>query len=308
MRNLNGLRVLVIGGSGFLGTHLLDHLSQANCELHGTSRAPVSGTSRIRWWKGTACDVDWLRSLTKNVQPNVIYQLASASFGRQDPQLILPTFEDDLRTTVNTLLVAQELSVDRVIITRSLEEPLDPASAPSSPYAAAKAASGIYGRMFSGLYGLPLVMLRLFMTYGPGQKAYKVIPYTISSMLGGKVAQISSGNRPVDWVYVEDIMSAFVSAAVANEAIGKEIDIGSGKLIPIVDVIKKIHRMIPEAPDPQFGAIADRKNEQVRAANLEPAERTLKWRPTTTLQEGLSQTVKWYQARGQLKTEVKCGT
>ena len=77
---------------------------------------------------------------------------------------------------------------------------------PSSPYAAAKAASGLYGLLFQHLYSVPVVMLRPFMTYGPGQKAHKVIPFTIQSMLKGKSPTLSSGTRPMDWIYVSDVI------------------------------------------------------------------------------------------------------
>jgi UDP-glucose 4-epimerase len=233
------------------------------------------------------------------LKPDIIFQLASASLGGQDPQLVLPAFENDLRTTVNALVAAQECGVGRVIITRSLDEPLqgEGTTAPPSPYGAAKAASGLYGRMFHELYGLPVVMLRPFMTYGPGQKVHKVIPYTILSMLRGVSPRLSSGERGVDWVYVHDVISAFVAAATRPEAVGKEIDLGTGTLVSVRDVVEEIGRLIPGAPQPSFASRSDRVNEVVRLADLKTAETSLGWRPTTLLREGLAQTIDWYRKR-----------
>jgi nucleoside-diphosphate-sugar epimerase len=299
MDNLDSSTVLVIGGNGFLGRHLLEELSHGGAELHAVSRGAVVDTARVQWWQGSASDIDWLRQLLKRLRPAVIYQFASASLGGQDAKMVLPTFEDDLRTTVNTLVAAHERGAGRVLITRSLDEPSpsQPAKAPSSPYAAAKAATGLYGRMFQQLYGLPVVMLRPFMTYGPGQKLHKVVPYAISSMLRGEAPRLSSGKRAVDWVYVQDVVSALVAAATRQEAIGKEIDVGSGELTSVFDVVREIQRLIPGAPEPSFGSVADRLNEEVRVADLRTAETSLGWRPTTPLRAGLSQTIEWYRAR-----------
>ena len=149
--------------------------------------------------------------------------------------------------------------------------------------------------MFHQLYGVPVTMLRLFMTYGPGQKAYKLIPYTILSLLKGQPPKLSSGVRPVDWVYVQDVITAFIAAAVKPEAVGQIIDIGSGSLVPVREVIEEIHRLIPQSPKPLFGALPDRTVESVRRAETEAAARILAWRATTPLSEGLCQTIQWYR-------------
>jgi UDP-glucose 4-epimerase len=297
MGDLGGLNVLVIGGNGFLGRPLLACLEKAGACIQAVSRSLPSETGKVRWWHGSAADMQWLRELITRLKPDVIYQLASASLGGQDPGLVLPAFEDDLRTTVNTLVAAQECGASRVIFTRSLDEPppAKNAKAPASPYAAAKAASGLYGRMFHELYGLPVVMLRPFMTYGPGQKAYKVIPYTILSMLRGESPRLSSGKRGVDWVYVDDVVSAFIAAATRAEAVGKEIDLGTGRLHSVHHVVEEIRKLIPGAPEPSFGSRPDRVHEENRAADLKTAESSLRWRSTTPLTEGLSLTIDWYR-------------
>jgi UDP-glucose 4-epimerase len=296
MENLQGLTVLIIGANGFLGRHLLARLRWQHCNIHAVSRSGAPDGTAVRWWQGNAKDIGWIRALTHRLKPDVIYQLASASVGGQDPALVLPTFEDDLQTSVNALIVAHECKVRRIILTRSMDEPVPLATkAPASPYAAAKAASGLYGQMFYELYGVPVVMLRPFMTYGPGQKGYKVVPYTILSMLKGESPKLSSGNRGVDWVYVDDVISAFIAAAIRPEAVGQEIDLGTGNLISVRAVIEEIQRLIPEAPEPTFGACPDRANEQVRAADIKTAEGSLGWRPSTSLRDGLSQTIEWYR-------------
>ena len=305
MENLDGLKVLVTGANGFLGTRLLTQLAGGKADLHAVSRSVPSEDSRVRWWQGSAANLNWIRELIVHLKPDVIYQLASASMGGQDAKYVAAAFESDLQTTVNVLVAAQESGVKRVIITRSLDEPSPgEMKAPRSPYAASKAAGGLYGRMFYELYGLPVVMLRPFMTYGPGQKAHKVIPYTILAMLRGESPTLSSATRAVDWVYVDDVISAFATAAVRPEAVGKEIDLGSGKLVPISRMVEEIRRLIPSSPAPIFAQKSDRVNEQVRVADVEAAKATLGWRASTPLRDGLLQTIEWYRDRQNLSASL----
>ncbi len=231
------------------------------------------------------------------VKPGVVYNLASAGRGEQRVDLVLPTFENDLRTTVNTLVAAQEAGCGRVVITRSLDEPLTAGQAAASPYAAAKLASGIYGKLFSEMFGLPVVMLRPFMTYGPGQKSHKVLPYVIACMLKGESPVLGSGDRLVDWIYVDDVIAALVCAATAPDAAGAEIDLGSGTMISIRDAVDQIQMLIPGAPAALFRPQPDRSKEQIRTADLDRAKQLLGWAPKTSLLDGLTQTIGWYQAR-----------
>jgi UDP-glucose 4-epimerase len=179
----------------------------------------------------------------------------------------------------------------------SLEEPvLDGGPVQlSSPYAVAKACCTYYGLMFHQLYGVPVTMLRPFMTYGPGQKPYKLIPYTILSLLKAESPKLSSGVRPVDWVYVDDVITAFLKAAVQPEAVGARIDVGSGTLVPVREVAEQIQQLIPNSPPLLLGALPDRVTEMVRCAETETAARVLDWRATTPLAEGLQKTIEWYR-------------
>jgi nucleoside-diphosphate-sugar epimerase len=235
--------------------------------------------------------------LVADVKPEIIYCLASASRGGQDPELVLPTFENDLQTAVNALAAAREYGCRRVIMSGSLEEPIlgCKPKAPSSPYAAAKAAARLYGRMFHQLYSVPVVILRVFMTYVQGQKDHKIIPYTIQSMLKGLSPALASGTRLVDWIYVDDVIKALIAAATMPGAVGMEIDVGSGTLTAIREVVEHIRRLIQHAPEAGFGFLQDRANEEVQVADLEAAEKILGWTPSTSLSQGLSKTVEWYR-------------
>jgi nucleoside-diphosphate-sugar epimerase len=295
---LRGKTVLVTGASGFLGGHLVASLTREGAQVHAVSRsvaAPQVG--EVRWWQGDLRDLEWLQQLTVAIQPDVIYGLATSGQGGQNREAVLPTFENDLRTTINTLLAAQQCACGLVVLAASLEEPMFDGRPVviATPYAAAKTAATFYASLFSQVFGVPVAVLRLFMSYGPGQRPQKLIPYTITSMLKGETPRLSSGVRPVDWVYVEDAISAFMRAAVVPEAVGTIIELGSGEMVSVRSVVELIHDLLPGSPNPEFSATRDRVLEQVRHAETEPALRILGWKATTPLSAGLAQTIQWYK-------------
>lgn len=287
------------GANGFLGRHLIAGLTEHGAKIHALSRSVPPCTDGVQWVQGDLTNEVQVLEVVRRIKPALIYQLASSSQGGQDARFVLPNFENDLRSTVNVLLAAKAYGCQRIVLAASLEEPvLDgrPITV-SSPYAAAKASCTYYGLMFHQLYGVPVTLLRLFMTYGPGQKPYKLIPYTISSLLKNQPPKLSSGIRPVDWVYVEDVIPAFISASVTPDAVGAVIDIGSGSLVKVREVVEELWRQIPGSPAPHFGALPDRIMETVRCAEIDPAIRILDWKATTPLSAGLCRTVEWFRER-----------
>jgi nucleoside-diphosphate-sugar epimerase len=151
--------------------------------------------------------------------------------------------------------------------------------------------------MFHRLYGCPVVTARLFMGYGPGQARDKVIPSTILSLVRRESPRLSSGLRPLDWIYVEDVIDGLMRAAAAPGVEGATVELGSGTLLPLRAIVERLVQMIDPSITPRFGALPDRPNGDVRTADLERASTLLGWRPTTPLEAGLGKTIEWYRAR-----------
>jgi nucleoside-diphosphate-sugar epimerase len=208
---------------------------------------------------------------------------------------------NNLLSTVNVLSAAAEVGGCRVILTGSMEEPdlADEGPVPCSPYSAAKWAAGGYARMFHALYGLPVVNLRVFMVYGPGQKDLsKFIPYVTNSLLRGESPRITSGRRPVDWVFVEDVVDAQLVAASRGESLGgATLDVGSGELVTVGEVARSLTRLVNSAVEPLFGAVEERPLQAVRAANVSRTQSVTGWKPCMPLAEGLERTVAWFRCR-----------
>ncbi len=299
-------KILVTGASGFIGTHLCNKLHSNGAEVHGVSRVEhPEDDNNVHWWQGDMSDINITRKVMNEIRPDIIFHLASHVAGARNLELVLPTFHDNLTTTVNILSVATELDCNRIIITGSLEEPDpdDSAVLPSSPYAAAKWAGSAYARMFYALYKTPVALARLFMVYGPGQKDLrKLIPYVILSLLRKEPPKLSSGERLVDWIYVEDVVDGLLSMAQAPNIEGRTIELGSGVLVSVRNVVEKLVSIIDAKMKPIFGDVAERPMEQVRIANTEDSCSVIGWKTDTSLNKGLENTVKWYREQSENPT------
>lgn len=295
----SGQKLLITGANGFLGHHLSRRVCESGAEVHAVARnLPTDRDTYLRWWEGDVSDLTTVKRLFINIQPDIVFHLTSHGVGAPDFQLVFPTLSSDFLATINVLTAATQHGCPRVVVTASLEEP-QPGSeeiTPSSPYAAAKWASGAYARMFHRLYGTPVVIVRPFMTYGPGQRSHKIIPQVTLDLLRGRSPRLSSGRREVDWVYVDDVIDGFLAAAQQENVEGSTIDLGSGILVSIREVVMQLATLIDANIEPSFGALPDRPFEKIRAADVEFAYAKLRWSAETTLESGLAQTVEWYRA------------
>jgi UDP-glucose 4-epimerase len=293
-----GEKVLVTGGRGFLGSHLCRRLLNCGVEVHATSRHPQSQeTTQMQWWQADLQDISVARDLLRKIKPDVIYHLAGSVGASPSLELILPTFHSLLLSTVNLLTAVAETGCRRFILTGSLTEPQIGKSEPipGSPYAASKWAANAYGRMFHELFATPCVIVRPFMTYGPGQDPRKIIPAVILSFLKGEAPRLSSGRWEADWVYVDDVTEGFLKVAVAPQIDGATIDLGSGQLVSVQAIVDQLTEIVGNGLKPLFGALPDRPLEQVRVADIVDTHAKLGWKASISLETGLKQTVEWYR-------------
>lgn len=291
--------VLVTGASGFIGSHLLDRLG-ALTEIHAVSRAnqPRAVGRSQRWWCTNLSDLAEVRRLVNAVKPKVILHLAGEVLGAREVSVVPATLENNLVSTVNLMIAAVDAGVRRMVIAGSMEEPspLDPDPVPCSPYAAAKWAAAGYARMFHALYQLDVVVLRVFMVYGPGQMDLrKLVPYVLVTCLRGASPRLSSGRRKVDWVYVDDVTRAFVCAAEQPDLGGKTVDVGTGEATSVRTVAEKLVFLTNPDVSLELGALPDRPFERECVADVLRSEAVLGWRAATPLDEGLLQTARWYR-------------
>jgi nucleoside-diphosphate-sugar epimerase len=294
-----GRPVLVTGGLGFIGSALVTRLARAGAKIHTASRRPAPQDGTGRHWRADLSDAAAVGELVREIRPDYVFHLASHVMGAPDLKHALPTFRGNLQSTVNLLCSLAETGCRRMLTTGSLVEPESGVrSVPNSPYAAAKWAASDYARMFHALYGFPVAIARVFMVYGPGQQdETKLVPYVIRCLLDGKVPEITSGAHRIDWIFVDDVVSGFVRMALTPDVDGKSVDLGSGTLITIRELVDRICELMETNLVPAYGALPDRPLEPLRIANVAESRRVLGWSPTVDLGEGLRRTIDWYRER-----------
>lgn len=288
--------VLVTGASGFLGAHLVRALLAAGCSVDAVSRrAQSSAAPKLRWWQADLAVAGESERVLAGARPEVVFHLASLVTGNRGLEFVLPAFQANLESTVRLLAAASAAPAGtcrRIVVAGTMEEPeRSSVDAPGSPYAVAKAAATLYARFFHSLYATPVVMARIFMVYGPGQVDHtKVVPYSILSALRGEAPRLTSGTRPVDWIFVDDVVAGLLAMAEVAGIEGETFDLGSGELVTVRQIVEKICHALA-APPPAIGALADRPLEAVRRANIAKSLGRLGWRPLIGLEEGLHRTI-----------------
>lgn len=313
--NWNNKRVLVTGAGGFIGSHLAERL----VELGATTRALVHYNALGTWgWldgsplarhmevvSGDVRDRDSVRQAMAGV--DVVFHLAALiaiPYSYQAPASYIGT---NVQGTLNVLQAARELGLERLVHTSTSEVygtaryvPIDedhPLQG-QSPYSASKIGADKMTEAFYLSFGLPVVTVRPFNTFGPRQSARAVIPTIIAQCLGGQAVHLGSLHPTRDLSFVGDTVTGFVQSAEAPAAIGRTVNLGSGREISIGDLAHLIVRLtgrdVSIESDPQRVRPAGSEVERLLADNR-LARSLLAWEPQTSLEDGLTITIRWMQ-------------
>ncbi|RLG42750.1 MAG: nucleoside-diphosphate sugar epimerase [Thermoproteota archaeon] len=309
--------VLVSGGAGFIGSHIVELLLSRNevervlvLDNFFTGKLdnlkPFLKDQRLKIVRGDIRNRDLVKKLIKEVD-FVFHQAAivSVPLSIKEPEL---TNDVNVNGTINLLEAALDSDIERFVYASSCAIYGNPDSLPIreesridplSPYAASKLAAESYCRAFYQSYGLKTVCLRYFNVYGPRQAggAYSgVISIVMRQILEGKSLTIrGDGSQTRDFVFVKDVAEANLLASERDEAVGKVFNIGTGKAITIKELAEIISSITGRNTGIKYVPML--KGEVLHSvADITLARRVLGYNPKFTLEEGLRRTFKWLAA------------
>lgn len=309
---IQGNKILVTGGAGAIGSVLVKELLNHECrltvldDLSSGYLENLPQNPQLDFIEGNICDNGVLHSAFKK-KFDVVFHLA-ALFANEN-SIVHPERDLEIngRGTLKVFQACMENSVKRVVYTSSSciyensDEPFSEASTThlETPYAITKLLGEQYGLFFYGHYKLPLVILRLFNCYGPGEypgKYRNVIPNFIYRALQGKKLPITgTGAETRDFTYVEDTVRGIILAATVDDAVGQILNLGSGKDTTVLTLAETINRLTDNAADVEYLPRRTWDTIERRLASIRKARKILGYEPMITLEQGLTRTVLWFK-------------
>jgi nucleoside-diphosphate-sugar epimerase len=307
IESYHGCRVLITGGSGFIGHHLRARLSDAGAKVFSVDR---TGRSSSEDESSINCDLrDYakLQSVTDGVSPEIVFHLAADIDRTPEFDAIYRMVEGNLIGTINLFKCLREWKgLQKVIVAGTAEEyghnpiPFHEESRenPVSPYSFSKACVSQLAGLAAKLYGLPVIVVRAALVYGPGQGPNMLIPALIQTLLRGERFAMTGGEQTRDFVFIDDLVEAYIKAGMAEAHQGEIINIGSGEAHKIKDIANWIALYLHKDHLIDIGAQKYRKSEVMGyVVDITRARRMLNWEPQTPLEEGLRITIESYRSK-----------
>lgn len=321
------MRTLVTGAAGFIGSHLVDRLLSEGEEVLGVddlSSGTLSNLSEARatrMGKFSFQRIDItstaVSDLIKRTKPDMILHLAAQVDVRKSVRDPIHDAMINLIGTLNILEAATEVGTRKVVFTSSggciYGEPDEsrlpvtedqvflPEALPESPYGVSKKVALDYLRYYRAVKGLDFTALALANVYGPRQEPAsevglegQVVAIFCRKMLSGRPCTIyGDGTQTRDFVYVDDVVTAFLAAR--DRGSGELINVGSGRELSVND----LYTRLAELTSTRFEPIqAEARPGELHRIVVDPAKagEVLGWSPVTELDEGLKHTVAWFRA------------
>ena len=303
-------KILITGGSGFIGSHLVKYFLKNEQKVAITTKYDsVFDNIRLAsvWKKLTVIESD-LRNLDsikkiKKFKPDIIFHLAAyndvgGSFENQNEALT-----SNLIATTN-LLESLDVFEQFIYISTSevygfqktvpFQENMIPQ--PISPYSIGKYAGELYANMHMKFYNKPVKIIRPFNAYGPGQSMKAVIPEIIIKCLRGQKIITTEGLQTREFNFVEDLVSGFVACSKSNKTLRNVYNIGSNYEIRIKDLVMLVHELTESRSKLGIGLLKKRKTDISRMkSDYSKFNKETGWQPRTKLTEGLKITIEWYK-------------
>ena len=315
---INSKNVLITGATGFVGSCLTHRLVRVDCDLHIIKREQSSIwrikdiLNQVVIHNVNLIDGNSLVKLVRNIKPEIIFHTATYG-GYPFQKYVNKIIQTNIMGMVNLVNACSKVGFSIFVNTGSSSEygvkskPMNEADLlePNDNYGIAKASATLFCQAKARSEKLPIVTLRLFSPYGYYEELTRLVPSVIISCLTGKNPKVSSPEPVRDFIFIEDVLDAYIKAANVPNAGGEIFNIGYGQQHSVGEVVNKIVELTGGKVNPEWGGISKRTNEPtIWQADISKAKDILKWEPRYDLEEGLNKTIKWFEENIGLYKEV----
>jgi UDP-glucose 4-epimerase len=309
--DLAGVRVLVTGATGFIGSHLSRRLVNGGAQVHALTSTVssvypvrlVDIRDRIRLHGGNLNDFGAMASVVEQVDPQIVFHLGAYTHVGKSWERVDECIQTNIHGTVNLLQALARTEYNRFIYTSTsevygdIEVPFseDASVRPLSPYSVSKYAGERFCRMLERGRSWPIVVVRPFNAYGPAQSPDRIIPEIIVKGLRGERLAMTDGLQTREFNYVEDLVDGFLLAATVEGVEGEVFNIGGGEEVSMRRIAETVLGLMGNPIIPEFGALPDRPTEiWSMRSDVSKARSRLGLGPARSLKDGLEETIAWY--------------
>jgi len=300
-------RFLVTGAAGFVGANMVRRLLKMGLKVHA-----VVSTSGDLWrikdvlpqitlHRGDITDETFVRKVMEKVRPDIIYHLAAhgAYPTQKDPKRILLT---NVLGTLNLLEALDKIPYKLFVNTGSSSEygfkevPMqeDDFLEPNSYYAVAKAAQSLLAQYTARSKKKPIVTFRLFSVYGPYEEPSRLVPTIIRRCLHGETLTMASPQTARDFIFVEDLLDAYLNIEALQTCGGQIINLGTGRQTTLKQITKIVLGLTRSKSQVHWNAMESRIwDSSIWVGDVKKAKKALGWKARTTLEQGLKLTMEW---------------
>ena len=296
-------KILILGGTGFLGNNLINKLNPEKFEIYSISlnkKTKIVKNKNCKYYFFDASNKSNLREFFVDKKFDYIVNFSGYIEHSNFDDNAINLLNCSINILYNILTLTLENPPKRFIQIGSADEyglansPFSEAirEQPVSFYGLAKVTCSHIAEMIYKIHSYPICVIRPFIVYGPGQSNVGLIPYVINSCLLNKKFEVSEGYQERDFIYIDDFTNAILKSLFIDKVNGEILNIGSGKSLKVKSIILKILDLI-KSGEPLFGKYIPVKkiDNQYMEADIKKAKRILNWEPRIQINEGLALTI-----------------
>ena len=293
-------KILIVGGTGFLGYHAAKFFIKKNYKVISISRNRPKKNRKLDKVKYLYADISQKKKLFNKLRTYLNIGIVINFGGEVDHSKSMKIYNTHYKGTKNLIEFFDKQKIQMFVqIGSSMEygKSFSPQKEtfigkPNSNYAKAKFNSTKFLR---NKKNFPSIILRLYQVYGPKQDTNRLVPITIGNCLKNKNFACSDGNQFRDFLYIDDFVNALYASIKYLKAKGEVFNVGYGKPYRVKNVINFIKNNIKKGK-PEFGKLKLRKEEnKVTYPSINKIKKILKWRAKISLNNGLKKTIRSYK-------------